>query len=110
MIFSFPKFTLDIDVEKTKGYYDAAKLVSEDFNLCWKELSAKNLDLIIGEPIEKVEPFMYNHINFFEGKNVLMLNGISFIVHSAIISIYNALDCNGIEIKTDGRHRTANEL
>jgi len=30
MIFSFPKFTLDIDVEKTQAYYKTAHLVSED--------------------------------------------------------------------------------
>ena len=30
MIFTFPKFTLDIDIEKTKAYYNSAHLVSAD--------------------------------------------------------------------------------
>ena len=30
MVFTFSKFVFDIDVEKTKAYYDIAKFVSED--------------------------------------------------------------------------------
>ena len=46
MIFSFPKFTIDVDVEKTKAYYDIANYISEDCSCTGCRNYEKAIDLL----------------------------------------------------------------
>jgi len=49
MIISTPKFTIDVDVERTKAYYNTAKLISEDCSCIGCRNYETAMDLISDE-------------------------------------------------------------
>ena len=51
MVFSFSKFTLDIDVEKNKAYYETANFISEDCSCSGCRNYEKAIDLLPKEVI-----------------------------------------------------------
>ncbi|GAA3250239.1 hypothetical protein [Nonomuraea helvata] len=73
-----------------------------DFHLAWRDDASDELTALVGEPCSAVELLMWRSRDLVEGTIV----SLGFGFPNGQVTIYNALDENGLEFTSPGDHYT----